>query len=68
LVGTWLVLMTIVLVQVPIIVRRKQWAELRLFIFLWLIAAVYSTLVAAAVPIPTVTGLIMRATERIFGP
>ncbi|MEW6523708.1 MAG: hypothetical protein AB1445_09105 [Bacillota bacterium] len=66
--GTWLVLILIVVWQVPLVVQRRQWPELRLFAFLWLIGAVYASLVAANANIPNPTEIIIQIVEFFLPP
>jgi len=66
--GTWLALMAILAWQLPFLISRRQWPELRLFLLLWVIAAVYASLVVADVGIPNTTQLIMGLIDHFLPP
>lgn len=64
--GTWLVLLAILAWQLPFLIARSQWPELRAFLLLWVIAALYASLVVADAGIPNATQLITMLVEYFF--
>ena len=49
----------ILAVQLPLLLKEKQWGELASFLTLWLVATVYASLVALDVPIPNPTEILI---------
>ncbi|NLJ34131.1 MAG: hypothetical protein GX349_06015 [Firmicutes bacterium] len=48
----------IALLEVPKMLKKKQWGELIAFAGLWLFATLYAFLVAAEAPLPSPTNLV----------
>ena len=46
-------------IQLPLLVKEKQWGELAAFSALWLIASLYASLVALDIPLPQTTQFII---------
>lgn len=55
----------IAVIQVPPLLHRKQYRELAAFGLVWLVAAVYASLVAAEVPLPSVLEILTFLYEMI---
>jgi len=65
-IGTWLVLLAILAWQLPFLIARRQWPELRAFLLLWVIGALCASLVVADADIPSATQIITRLVEYFF--
>ncbi|NLJ56111.1 MAG: hypothetical protein GX334_03555 [Firmicutes bacterium] len=48
------IMLVIFFIEAPVLFRKKRYRELLVFSLLWVAAAVYASLVALDVPLPTV--------------
>ena len=61
----WILLILVVLGQLPSLVREKQWGEVAAFTFMWVVAAVYATVVIGEILTTNPTQIIIRVMETI---
>lgn len=64
------IMLCIAALQAPPLIKQKQWPELMGFAAVWLTAAVYSTAIAAGVPLlslPELTGSLLETGYRLIG-
>ena len=55
-----LAIMALILaIQLPLLLKEKQWGELAAFLTLWLVATVYASLVALNIPILNPTEILI---------
>ena len=55
-----LAIMALILaIQLPLLLKEKQWGELAAFLPLWLVATVYASLVALNIPILNPTEILI---------
>lgn len=61
-----LTMIIIALVQVPALVREKQWWTLAVFIFLWLTAGSYAAVVALNLPLVSPNDILSELLPRLL--
>lgn len=64
--GVWVVMALMAIVEVPILMRKKMWGELAAFSVLWVSATLYASLIAADIPIPSVAQIIISIFSPMF--
>ncbi len=69
-VGIWVVMIFIALIQLPPVIQEKQWGELIVFIGLWIIAGAYASIVIGlddgGFLIPNHTEVVHTVVTRIY--
>ncbi|ACB84196.1 hypothetical protein [Natranaerobius thermophilus] len=62
----WAILILVAAIQIPRMIKKKQFNTLKVYIPLWLFAGIYASLVVAGAPIPNVTDIILVIQEFII--
>ncbi len=57
---TAIIMLIIAAVQVPVVVKRKQWGELAVFSLLWIFSTTYALVFAAGVTLPNPATIISQ--------
>jgi hypothetical protein len=60
--GVLAILVVMLAIQLPLLIKEKQWGELAAFLTLWVVASVYASLVALDVSIPNPTDILILLT------
>lgn len=60
------VMILMAMIQIPSLVKRREWKELAVFCSIWLFATVYALLISGRAPLPTTTEVIVSIIEQIF--
>jgi hypothetical protein len=70
-IGVWTGMLIMALVQVPVLINRKQWKELAAFTVFWVVAGIYASLIlgtfAGDLAIPNHTELLIRFFNTLYG-
>lgn len=68
--GVWTGMLIIAVVQVPVLINRKQWKELVAFSVLWVAAGIYASFILGTfngeVAIPNITELLIRFFDALY--
>lgn len=64
-IGLMIIMVLIALYEVPRLLRNRQHRTLVVFAFLWLLAAVYGSLLLSDIPVPKPTELIFSFFSRL---
>ncbi len=68
--GVWTGMLVIALMQVPVLINKKQWKELVAFAVFWVIAGIYASLIlgtyAGDIAVPNHTELLDRFFTALY--
>lgn len=60
------IMIVMLAIQLPLLLKEKQWGELAAFLTLWLVAVVYASLVVLDVPIPNPTEILISVLHNYY--